>query len=74
MSKFTKINTDTCIACGACSADAPDLFEERSDGIATGILDQNQGTCSVPEEFLEDLEFAQSSCPTDSVLVQDTSF
>ncbi len=74
MAKYTKINQDTCISCGSCSAEAPDLFAERDDGIAYFILDDNQGITIVPEEFEEDLEFATTSCPTESVLVQDTPF
>lgn len=74
MSKYTKINQDTCIACGSCSAEAPDLFDERNDGIAYFILDDNKGVTIVPSEFEEDLEFAKDSCPTESVLVQDTPF
>ena len=74
MAKYTKINQDTCIACGACSAEAPDIFDERNDGIAYSILDDNKGITVVNEDFLEDLEYAADGCPTDSVLVQDTPF
>lgn len=74
MAKYTKINQDTCIACGSCSAEAPDLFEERNDGVAYFILDENKGITIVPEEFEEDLDFAVTSCPTDSILVQETPF
>ena len=72
MSKYTKIDQDTCIACGACSAEAPDVYSEIAGGIATA--GDNAGTVAIPEEFLEDVEFAQEGCPTESVLVQDTPF
>lgn len=74
MAKYSKINQASCIACGSCSAEAPDLFDERADGVAYFILDDNKGITIIPEEFEEDLEFAQTSCPTDSVLVQDQPF
>ena len=74
MAKYTRIDQDTCIACGSCQAEAPDLFGERNDGIAYFILDDNKGVTIVPSEFEEDLELAVDSCPTDSVLSQDTPF
>ncbi len=74
MAKFTKIDQDTCIACGSCSAEAPDIFEENGSGVAFSKLDDNKGITEVSEEFLEDLDYALESCPTESVLVQDTPF
>lgn len=74
MAKFTKIDQDTCIACGSCSAEAPDIFEETSTGVAFSKLDDNKGITEVSEEFLEDLDYAVESCPTESVLVQDSPF
>ncbi len=74
MAKYTKIKQDTCIACGACSAEAPDVFAELPTGIAYSILDDNQGTTELSEDFIEDVEFAVDGCPTESVLVQDTPF
>lgn len=74
MAKYTKIAQDTCIACGSCSAEAPDIFDELDDGIAYSMLDDNKGITMVDEEFYEDLQFAVESCPTESVLVQDSPF
>lgn len=74
MAKFVKVNADTCIACGACSGEAPDIFDEREDGIAFNKLDDNAGNVEIDEDFLEDLEFAVDSCPTDSIKVQETPF
>ncbi len=74
MAKYTKINKDTCIACGACSAEAPDVYAEEASGIAYSILDDNKGITPVDEDLIEDIEFAVEGCPTDSVLVQDTPF
>jgi ferredoxin len=74
MAKFTKINKETCIACGACSGEAPDVYAEDSQGIAYSLLDDNKGQVAIDDEFLEDVEFAQEGCPTESVLVQDSPF
>ncbi len=74
MAKYTKIKQDTCIACGACSAEAPDVFAELATGIAYSILDDNKGVTELSEDFIEDVEFAVDGCPTESVLVQDTPF
>lgn len=74
MAKYTKIDQNTCIACGSCSAEAPDVYAENSQGIAYSILDENQGITEISSNFLEDIEFAVESCPTDSVLVSETPF
>lgn len=74
MAKYTKIKQDTCIACGACSAEAPDVFSELATGIAYSILDDNKGVTELSEDLIEDVEFAVDGCPTESVLVQDTPF
>lgn len=74
MAKYTKIDQKTCIDCGSCSAEAPDVYAEDSSGKAYSLLDENKGTTEIPEDFLEDVDYAQESCPTESVLVQDTPF
>jgi len=69
--KFTIVDKDTCIACGACSVSAPDIFDYDDDGLAENILagDCNKGIVVVPEELQEDLEDACDSCPTESMLL-----
>ncbi len=75
MAKYTMINQDTCIACGSCSAEAPDVYAEiDGSAIAYSQLDDNKGITLINPDFLEDIEFAVESCPTDSVLVQDSPF
>lgn len=74
MAKYTKIEQNTCIACGSCSAEAPDVYAENSQGIAYSILDENKGITEVAADLLEDIEYAVESCPTDSVLVSDVPF
>ncbi|REB90831.1 ferredoxin, partial [Staphylococcus pseudintermedius] len=70
MDKDAIVDMDTCIACGACGAAAPDIYEYDDEGIAYVILDDNQGTTPVPEELYEDLEEAFEGCHTDAIKVE----
>jgi ferredoxin len=69
MAKYTVVDQDTCIACGACGATAPEIFDYNDEGIAFAILDDNTGITEVPDELEEDLEDALDGCPTDSIKV-----
>ncbi len=72
--KYTIVDQDTCIACGACGAAAPDIYDYDDDGIAYVILDDNAGTAAVPEKLQEALEDAFDGCPTDSIKVETEPF
>jgi len=72
--KYTIVDQDTCIACGACGAAAPAIYDYDDDGIAYVILDNNAGTAAVPEDLQEDLEEAFDGCPTDSIKVETEPF
>ena len=74
MPKYTIVDQDTCIACGACGAAAPDIYDYDDEGIAYVILDDNQGTEEIPEILEEDLIDAFEGCPTDSIKVADAPF
>lgn len=74
MINYTKVDQSTCIACGACGATAPDLFDYDDEGIAFAILDDNAGVTAVPEDLLDDLEDAYEGCPTDSIKMEDEPF
>jgi Ferredoxin len=76
MAKFTMVDKETCIACGACGAAAPDIFDYDDEGLAENILegDNNLGIVEVPEELYDDLEDAFSGCPTGSIKVADAPF
>jgi ferredoxin len=67
----TWVDKDTCIACGACGATAPDVYDYDEDGIAYVILDDNTGTADVPAELHDDVRDAQEGCPTDSIKVEE---
>ena len=53
MAKYTIVDMDTCIACGACGAAAPDIYDYDDEGIAFVILDDNQGTAEVPKNYMK---------------------
>lgn len=74
MTKYTRVDQDTCIACGSCGACAPDIFDYDDEGLAFGTLDGNTGTEEVPEELWEDLEDAWEGCPTESIKVSEQPF
>jgi ferredoxin len=74
MSKYTWVDKETCIACGACGATAPDLYDYDDEGIAYVTIDENQGIAEVPEILWADMEDAQTGCPTDSIKIQDQPF
>ncbi len=74
MAKFTKIKQETCIACGACPAEAPEVYGELDSGVAYSLLDNNKGNTPIPEHLEEDVDFALEGCPTESLMVQDTPF
>lgn len=71
MAQYTIVDQSTCIACGACGASAPDIFDYDDEGFAFVLLDNNEGTAEVDEDLLDDLEDAQEGCPTDSIKVAD---
>ncbi|AKO92594.1 ferredoxin [Priestia filamentosa] len=74
MIKYTIVDKETCIACGACGASCPDLFAYDDEGISYVLLDDNQGNTSVDEDFYDDLEDAADGCPTQSIKVSDEPF
>ncbi|MGP4060123.1 ferredoxin [Halobacillus sp. H74] len=74
MAKFTIVDQDTCIACGACGAAAPDIYDYDDEGIAYVVLDDNEGMEEVPEIYQEDMEDALEGCPTDSIKIADFPF
>ncbi|HEX5564370.1 MAG TPA: ferredoxin [Sporosarcina sp.] len=69
MAKYTVVNQQTCIACGACGASAPGIFDYNDEGLAFVRLDDNKGSAEVDEHLYDDLEDAWEGFPTDSIKV-----
>ncbi|MFG6148657.1 ferredoxin [Halobacillus sp. B23F22_1] len=74
MAKYTIVDQDTCIACGACGAAAPDIFDYDDEGLAYVVLDENKGLEEVPEYLEDDMEDAYEGCPTDSIKIEEKPF
>lgn len=74
MAKYTIVDKETCIACGACGAAAPDIYDYDDEGIAFVTLDDNQGIVEIPDVLLDDMMDAFEGCPTDSIKVADEAF
>jgi len=74
MPKYTIVDKETCIACGACGEAAPDIFDYDLEGLSECILDNNMGTIEIPKELHDDLIDATEGCPTDSIKVAKTPF
>ncbi|WP_099158394.1 ferredoxin [Virgibacillus ndiopensis] len=74
MPKYTIVDKETCIACGACGASAPDIYDYDDEGIAYNVIDNNKGTAEIPEVLEEDMIDAYEGCPSDSIKISDKPF
>ena len=76
MAKFTWVDKETCIACGACGATAPDIYDYDAEGLAEVIYgeDGNKGVTEIPADLFDDLQDAADGCPTDSIKIADAAF
>lgn len=74
MTKYAIVNQDTCIACETCSSIAPEIFAHNEGGFSFVLLDENDGTMAIPEEYHDDLEDAEESCPSGSIKVGSCPF
>lgn len=76
MAKYSWVEKETCIACGACGATAPDIYDYDDEGLAEVIIDDdgNKGNTAIPEDLYDDMQDAVDGCPTDSIKVADEAF
>lgn len=76
MPKYSIVEKDECIACGACGAIAPEIFDFDDEGYAINVFsgDDNSGSVSISEDLVADLIDAAESCPTEAIKVQDIPF
>lgn len=71
---YTIVDKETCIACGACGATAPDIYDYDDEGLAFVTLDDNQGIVEIPDVLVDDMHDAKDGCPTDSIKVANEPF
>ncbi|MEK5101480.1 ferredoxin [Cytobacillus sp. FSL M8-0252] len=74
MASYILIDKETCIACGACGATAPEIYDYDDEGIAFVQLDDNLGMAEIPEHLLVDVENAIEGCPNDSIKIAKEPF
>ncbi|MEW9669701.1 ferredoxin [Ammoniphilus sp. 3BR4] len=74
MAKYSWVDKETCIACGACGATAPDIYDYDDEGLAFVTLDDNHGIAEIPEILWDDMNDAAEGCPTDSIKIGDEPF
>lgn len=74
MPKYTIVDKDTCIACGACGAAASTIFDYDDEGISQVILDGNKGIAEIGDELEQDLIVAFEGCPTESIKIANEPF
>lgn len=63
------LNKNSCTACAACGAIAPDIFDFDDDGKAEVRSDQNTEAIFADEDLYGDLKEAQESCPAQSIKI-----
>lgn len=69
MALYTIVDKETCIACGACGMNAPEVFDYDDEGLAFSLLDGNKGIKNVAEEYEEEVIEAYYGCPSDSIKI-----
>lgn len=76
MEKYTWVDKDTCISCGACGAIAPDIYDYDDEGLAEVIYkgDNNQGVQPIEVTFIDDMQDAADGCPTEAIKVANVPF
>lgn len=76
MAKYTWVEKETCIACGACGATAPDIYDYDDEGLAEVVYDEdnNTGNTEIPDDLYDDMQDALDGCPTDSIKIADSPF
>jgi len=76
MAKFTIVIKEDCIACGACVAVAPEIYDLDDEGIAITVFggDGNTGTVEIPEDKHDEMIDGVECCPTEAIKVADTPF
>ncbi|WP_047980017.1 ferredoxin [Ornithinibacillus contaminans] len=72
--KYTIVDKDTCIACGACGVTCPIVFDYDDEGLAYVQLDDNYGSKELPQELEDDVFDAYEGCPSDSIKIAEQPF
>ncbi|MFD1888227.1 ferredoxin [Paenibacillus wenxiniae] len=76
MKQYTRIEKERCIACGACMAILPAVFQPDEGGYAEAVYggDGNRGITRIPLDMELDLWDAVDGCPTEAVRQSEYPF
>ncbi|WP_042145735.1 ferredoxin [Paucisalibacillus sp. EB02] len=72
--KYTIVDKETCIACGACGVTCPIIYDYDEEGLAFVTIDDNTGDKKIPEEFEDDVLDAYEGCPSGSIKIAKKPF
>jgi len=70
------IDQDECIACGACSVDCPEVFEEDEADGTSRIVEEYQvsgdpAVGEVPDDLEECVQTAAEGCPVEAIHTEE---
>ncbi|WP_405101370.1 ferredoxin [Oceanobacillus sp. FSL H7-0719] len=71
---YVIVDQETCIACGACGAAAPKIFDYDDEGLSFVKVDKNTGTLKIKNKLYDDLLDAHEACPTLSIKIGQVPF
>ncbi len=71
---YVIVDQETCIACGACGAAAPKIFDYDDEGLSFVKADSNTGTAKIKKKDIDDLLDAHEACPTLSIKLSQNTF
>jgi ferredoxin len=59
------VDKNTCIGCGLCASDCPDVFSMNDDNLAIAI------TSLIPAELKESCKLAAQNCPVEAIKISE---
>lgn len=62
------VDKDTCIACGACYNDVPEVYASDDEGFAYALPEIAD---DVPADLQEKAREGLASCPTESIKIEE---
>ncbi|RLG90667.1 MAG: ferredoxin [Candidatus Hecatellales archaeon] len=76
MGAKVRIDRDTCIGCGACTALVPSFFEQNPDDGKAQVTEKyrsggDPASGDVPDELLNDVKSAAEGCPVSAIKVEE---
>lgn len=70
--KKIKLNNETCIGCGACTAVCSEVFEFDEEGYAK-VIENKENFESLEEEIKEEVVDAVEGCPVSAISIEEVT-